>query len=190
RALHTPVGDLPSYLQGSLALIDTKECDALVKMPVTPPESNLLDRQIDASIDGNGALVAAIREKANGQWAAGYRGELQSESRPQYVKHIEGWVTAGATAAKVSKVEPRDDLAAGRFDPDVDFVAPRYGQLMQDRLLVFRPAIVSRRETLSLTEAKRKHPVVLHSISYSETARIKLPVGFAVDEMPDPVKLD
>jgi transglutaminase-like putative cysteine protease len=189
-AEETPVGDLPSYLQGSLALIDSKEIDALVKMPVTPPESNLLDRQIEASIDGNGSLVATIREKANGQWAAGYRSEMQRESRPEYVKRIEGWVTAGATAARVTKVEPRDDRTAGRFDLDVEFTATGYGQLMQERLLVFKPAIVSRRETLYLTDAKRKHPVVLTSNSYSETVRVKLPSGFAVDEMPDPVKLD
>ncbi len=186
----TPVGDLPSYLQGSLALIDSKEIDALVKMPVTPPESNLLDRQIEASIDGNGSLVATIREKANGQWAAGYRSEMQRESRPEYVKRIEGWVNAGATAARVTKVEPRDDRTEGRFDLDVEFTATGYGQLMQERLLVFKPAIVSRRETLYLTDAKRKHPVVLTSNSYSETVRVKLPSGFAVDEMPDPVKLD
>jgi transglutaminase-like putative cysteine protease len=186
----TPVGDLPSYLQGSLALIDSKEIDALVKMPVTPPESNLLDRQIEASIDGNGSLVATIREKANGQWAAGYRSEMQRESRPEYVKRIEGWVNDGATAARVTKVEPRDDRTEGRFDLDVEFTATGYGQLMQERLLVFKPAIVSRRETLYLTDAKRKHPVVLTSNSYSETVRVKLPSGFAVDEMPDPVKLD
>jgi hypothetical protein len=189
-AEETPVGDLPSYLQGSLALIDTKECDTLVKMPVTPPESNLLDRQIEASIDGNGTLVATIREKANGQWAAGYRRELQNESRPQYVKRIEGWVTAGATAARVTRVEPRDNIAAGHFDLDIDFTAPAYGQLMQGRLLIFRPAIVGRRDSLYLTEAKRKHPVVLTSNAYSETVRVKLPAGFAVDEMPDAVKLD
>jgi transglutaminase-like putative cysteine protease len=189
-AEETPVGDLPSYLQGSLALIDSKEIDALVKMPVTPPESNLLDRQIEASIDGNGSLVATIREKANGQWAAGYRSEMQRESRPEYVKRIERWVNAGATAARVTKVEPRDDRAAGRFDLDVEFSAAGYGQLMQERLLVFKPAIVSRRETLYLTDLKRKHPVVLTSNSYSETVRVKLPLGFAVDEMPDAVKLD
>jgi len=186
----TPVGDLPSYLQGSLALIDSKEIDALVKMPVTPPESNLLDRQIEASIDGNGSLVATIREKANGQWAAGYRSEMQRESRPEYVKRIEGWVNAGATAARVTKVEPRDDRTEGRFDLDVEFNATGYGQLMQERLLVFKPAIVSRRETLYLTDAKRKQPVVLTSNSYSEMVRVKLPSGFMVDEMPDPVKLD
>jgi hypothetical protein len=185
----TPVGDLPFYLQGSLALIDSKDCDALVKMPLTPPESNRLDRQIEANLDAEGSLTASIREKAKGQWAAGYRSEFHSESRPDYVKQIEGWVTSGASAANVSKVDPRDDSVAGAFDLDIDFTAPAYAQLMQNRLLVFKPAIVSRREALSLTAAKRTHPVVLRSTAYSETVRVKLPAGFDVDEMPDAVKL-
>jgi hypothetical protein len=185
----TAVGDLPSYLQGSLALIDAKEIDSLVKMPTTTAEANLLDRQVEATLDQGGALTATIREQANGQWGAGYRGELRGHSRPDYVKQIEGWVTAGATAAKVNKVEPRDN-AAGEFDLDIDFVAPRYGQLMQNRLLIFKPAIVSRREALALTDAKRKHPVVLSSQAFSETLHVKLPSGFAVDELPDAVNLD
>lgn len=189
-AEETSVGDLPSYLQGSWALIDSKESDALVKMPVTSPESNLLDRQIDASLDGTGALLANIREKANGQRAASYRREFRSESRADYVKRIEAWVSAGSNAAKINKVEPRDDGVTGRFDLDVDFTAPGYGQLMMGRLLVFKPAIVSRRESLLLTAAKRKHPVVLTSNAYSEMVRVKIPSGFVVDELPDAVKLE
>jgi transglutaminase-like putative cysteine protease len=189
-AEETPVGDLPSYLQGGLALIDAKESDSLVKMPVTPPEANLLDRQIDATIDERGLLKATIRERANGQLGASYRSELRGHSRPAYIKRIESWVTAGATAAQVSKVEPHDDAAAGRFDLDIDFVAPQYGQLMRDRLLIFKPAMVSRREALPFSETTRKHPVVLSSHAFSETVRVKLPAGFDVDEMPDPLKLE
>ena len=92
--------------------------------------------------------------------------------------------------SQVNNVEPRDDTAAGRFNLDIDFTAPAYAQSMQNRLLVFKPAIVSRRETLSLTPARRKHPVVLSANAYSETVRVKLPGGFEVDEMPDAVKLD
>ena len=61
---------------------------------------------------------------------------------------------------------------------------------MQGRLLVFKPAVVSRREGLSLTAAERKHPVVLRANAYSETVSVQLPSGFAVDELPDPVKLE
>jgi hypothetical protein len=57
-------------------------------------------------------------------------------------------------------------------------------------LLVFKPAIVSRRENLALTAAQRKHPVVLRANAYSETVKVQLPAGFAVDEVPDAVKLE
>jgi hypothetical protein len=186
----TPVGDLPDHEQGSLALVVAGDAGALMRMPVMPPEANSMERRIDASIGPDGELTAKIHESAVGTRAANYRREFRHESRPSYLKLIERWVTAGATAAKVTKVEPRDDPDGCRFYLDVDFNATGYGQLMQARLLVFKPAIVSRRETLYLTDAKRQHPVVLTSNAYSETVRVKLPVGFAVDEMPDAVKLD
>lgn len=186
----TPVGDLPEQEQGSLALIVAGDAGSLMRMPVTPAETNLLDRQVEASLNVDGSLTAAIHENATGRWAVVYRSEFRHLSRPDYQKAIEAWITSGATAAKVSKVEPRDDSAAGRFNLDIDFTAPAYAQSMQNRLLVFKPAIVSRRESLSLTDAKRKHPVVLTANSYAETVRVKLPGGFDVDEMPDTVKLD
>lgn len=186
----TLIGDLPDHEQGSWALIVAGESGSLLRMPITPVESNVLERRIEANLSPDGSLAATIQEKANGRWASGYRGEFRRSSRADYQKVIEGWISAGATAAKVNKVEPRDDTSAGQFNLDIDFVAPSYGQLMQDRLLVFKPAIVGRRESLALTEAKRKHPVVLRSNAYSETLRLKLPTGFDVDELPDPVKMD
>jgi hypothetical protein len=61
---------------------------------------------------------------------------------------------------------------------------------MQDRLLVFKPAVVSRRVAVTLTAPRRKYPIVLQSNAYSETVRVKLPVGFDVDEMPDALKIE
>src|ERR1051326_7520307 len=187
---NTPVGDLPQHEQGSWALIVAGESGSLIRMPVTPVESNFLERTIEGSLAADGSLAATIQEKANGQWASNYRGEFRHLSKPDYQKVIERWIAAGATEAKISRVEPHDDTVAGGFDLDVEFQAPRYGQLMQDRLLVFKPAIVSRKETLALTDATRKNPVVLTANAYSETLRLKLPTGFNVDELPDPLKLD
>jgi hypothetical protein len=186
----TPVGDLPDQEQGSLALIVAGDAGSLVRMPVTPASTNVLDRLVQASLAADGSLTASIQEKTTGSWAVGYRGEFRHLSRRDYQQTIEGWISSGASAAKVSRVDPRDYSNAGRFDLDIDFTAPAYAQLMQNRLLVFKPAIVSRRESLSLTEAKRKNPIVLRSTSYSESVSVKLPEGFVVDEMPDPVKLD
>lgn len=189
-AEETPVGDLPFYLQGSFALLDTNDAEALVKMPVTPPEMNEVERNANLELDSDGSLTGAVEDRARGQVAASYRAEFRELSRPEYNSLIEHWVSSTAPGSKVSKVEPVDNAADGKFSLNVAFATPNYGQLMQGRLLVFKPAVVSRRETLELTNARRETPVVLRSGSYSETVRVKLPAGFEVDELPDAVSLD
>jgi hypothetical protein len=187
---NTPLGDLPDYLQGSFALVAAGDNGALVRMPTTSPEANLLDRQSEVVLAADGSITATVRERFKGQTAAVARREFRSLSRPQYVDMIEKWVTRSSNGAKVTKVNPVDSSNEGLFGLDVEFTAGSYGQVMQDRLLVFRPAIIERRITLSLTRAKRLHPIVLHAHAYSETVRVKLPAGFVVDELPDQTKLD
>jgi hypothetical protein len=187
---NTPVGDLPSHEQGSFALIAAGGDGTLVRMPTTPPESNKLDRQAEVNLAADGSINATVKERSVGQSAVGERGMFRRLSRPEYTRVIENWITHGASGAKISRVDPSDNSADGRFNLDVEFTAGAYAQLMQDRLLVFKPAIVSRLDWLPLTAASRKHPVVLNSNAYTETVRVKLPEGFDVDEMPDPVKFE
>jgi hypothetical protein len=187
---NTPLGDLPEDEQGSFALIAARELGSLVRMPESPPESNSVDRQIEATLSAAGDLNAIVRERATGQRAVDYRREFRNLSRGNYVKRIESRISRGATAAQVSKVEPTDRSSEGRFDLDLEFSAFAYGQLMQERLLVFKPALLARLESLFLTEGVRRHPIVLDAYVFAETVRVKLPPGFVVDELPDPIKVD
>jgi hypothetical protein len=187
---NTKVGDLPDHEQGSLALLVAGEQGQLLRMPTLPPEASAFDRHAEVVMTPEGAITAKVREQSNGQAAADSRRLFRDLSAAQYLKVIEGWISTGATGAKVSRVEPKDNTDGGRFDLDVDFTASSYAQLMQNRLLVFKPVIVSRQDSLYLTEPTRKHPIMLDSLNFSETVRVKLPAGFEVDELPDPLKLD
>jgi len=186
----TPVGDLPDHEQGSYALIVAGDAGELMKMPVTPPEANRLERAVEAELSADGTLTAKVSERSFGQAAVEERRLFKRAERPQYVKHLERWITQTAPSANVLKSEPNDDARGGKFALDVEFKSPNYAQLMRGKLMVFKPAVVSRRSSVFLTEAKRKHPVVLDSEAYDETVRIKLPEGFDVDEMPDAVDVN
>lgn len=186
----TPIGDLPDYEQGSFALIAAGADGALMRMPTTPPEANQLERQVEVVLAADGSLAGTIQERSAGQSAVSERRYFSHLSRPDYTKMIEGWITAGASGARVTRIEPVDQSADGRFSLNVDFSASSYAQLMQNRLLVFKPAIVNRSDALSLTQPVRKHPIVLDASAFSETVQIKLPEGFDVDELPDALKLD
>jgi len=187
---NTPVGDLPDHEQNSYALIAAGGDGALVRMPVTPPESNQLEREAEINLAADGSITANVKQRSIGQSAVDERRMFRGLARPDYARAVENWITHGATGAKVVKVEPTDNHADGRFALDIDFTAANYGQLMQERLLVFKPAILSRRESVFLTNPSRKHAVVLESQAYTESVNVKLPAGFDVDELPDPVKLD
>ncbi|MGI9105375.1 MAG: DUF3857 domain-containing protein [Pyrinomonadaceae bacterium] len=186
----TPVGDLPDHEQNSFALVAAGAQGALLRMPVTPPEANQLEREAEVQLAADGSITAHVKERSVGQQAVHERRGFRKLSRPDYAKMIEGWLTRGATGAKIVKLEPADNHTDGRFALDVNFTATSYGQLMQNRLLVFRPAILSRSESMYLTNVLRKHAVVLESHAYTESVKIVLPAGFDVDELPDPVKLD
>ncbi len=186
----TPVGDLPDDEQGSFALVAAGDGGALLRMPVTSPEENMVSREVEAGLAADGSLTATLRERREGQSAARMRGMFKGLAPSDYTRVIERWVSGGATGAKFSKIEPADAHAEGRFALDVEFTAAAYAQSMQNRLLVFNPSVLARGSSVYLQGATRKYPVVLESNAFTETVRFKLPAGFDVDEVPDPVKID
>jgi hypothetical protein len=187
---YTPLGDLPEDEQGSWALIDHPETDALIQMPVMPAETNRLDRKIEVALRPDGSIAGTVTENTIGQTAAGERSRLRELSAPEYNRMIEGWISRGASGARTTKVSPSDDISAGKFSLNVEFTAPAYAQIMQEKLMVFRPAIIGRLERMRFSEGKRFNPYMIDSTAYTENVKIKLPEGFAVDEIPDAVKLE
>lgn len=185
----TPLGDLPAEEQGSWALLVAKEAGGLVRAPVIPTERNRMDRTIDAEVDSTGAIRGAIHERSRGREATAERRLYHESAQAAYRQAVEGWVTRGVSNATVSTILPRDDETGDGFGLDVDFAAAGYAQVMDRRLMVFRPAIVGRNEWLMFSAASRKYPIALEGWNYGETAATKLPAGFAVEELPKPVSL-
>jgi hypothetical protein len=187
---YTPVGDFPDHEQGSWALIIAGNDGKLMRMPVTPPEMNKLDRQAEVVLNADGSITATVRERSIGQAASNERGMFRELPRNEYNQMIERWVGRGVRGAQISKIEPSDNNAENKFALDIAFTSLFYGQLQGGRLLIFKPALVSRLESLSLTDSKRTHPVLLESVAFTETVKVKLPSGFDVDETPDAAKLE
>ena len=188
---YSPVGDLPDHLQGSLALLMAGDAGGLVRMPVTPPDANRLDRTTEAKLGLDGSITGRISERSTGSRAVDARARFESESRTDYDARINRWIGAGVPGARIVKITPNDDRVANRFGLDIEFASDRYAQMMGGRLYVFKPVLVSRLQRIELrTDELRTQPVVLESQALAETATFELPPGMVVDEMPDPVKID
>lgn len=185
----TAVGDLPDHEQNSLALLVAGDAGALLKMPVTSPEANLLARVSDLTLTPEGAISGNITEESLGQAATRARAELKYLSKGDYQKMIEKLFTKDIPQAQVTKIEPTDNTAERTFKVSIDFNAPHFGQFMQNRLLVFKPLVATRQQVIAFNQPNRKQPIVFKTKAYKETVRVRLPEKFTVDELPDPVKL-
>lgn len=180
---YTPLGDLDYNQQGSLVFVLAGEKGELVRLPFTTPMANHLDRTITAQILATGAMGGRIVEHYTGQAAARSRA-IHRLPRVKFDEVIREWINDSVRAAKIVKVEAVDEQQQGKFDMTVEFAAPGYGQSMRGKLLIFKPAIVSRRDFVPLTKPERTHPVVLEPRSYNELSDIYIPQGFQVDELP------
>ncbi|MCB1018544.1 MAG: DUF3857 domain-containing protein [Acidobacteria bacterium] len=185
---YTPFGWMPEDEQDAWALLVAPQGGGLLRTPYTAPAQNLLERTVEASLTEDGALRASLREECSGDSATRNRAYHKELSTPDYRKLIERWVSRGAPAAAVSKLDVSDDGSG--FELDVDFEAPSYAQSMGGRLLVFKPALVERRDSHRLVDEERKYPVVLGANSYRETVKVALPAGFRVDEKPQDLDVD
>lgn len=186
---YTPLDDLPMDEQGSWALIDHRDTTELTRMPVMPASTNRVERTIQATLSPFGEVSGNVFERSLGQSARFERSRRKRVSEADYKIIIDRWISRGAAGATTTKIEASDDHQDGKFDLRVDFAAPRYGQLMQGQLMVFKPAIIGRLDRLSFKDGKRHSPYMIEATSYSERAEISLPVGFKVDEMPESSKV-
>lgn len=185
----TPVGALPDHLQGGLALLVHREAGGLIEVPAAAPESNALERHIEASLQADTSLTARIREVSKGQSAVDEIRLLHDHSQDGYERIIERWVSRGIPGAEVLQVETAEG-EGGHFALKVNLQAAGYGQSVQGRLIIFKPVLVSRRNFVPLTDSQRCHPVALAAQAYREEARFKLPLSFAVDEQPEPLEIE
>jgi len=182
---YTQVGDLPDHEQGSYALVTAGADGDLMKMPIIPAADNRLERQAEVTLSPDGSISGKISQQAFGQEAAYQRGKEHELSASEYKGSLEKWLSARVKGSTLTQSTPSDKKATSEFDLDLEFNAPRYAQLMQDHLMMFKPAMVGRLDQFTPIEGKRMTPLLLDASNYDETIKVKLPDGFTVDEVPD-----
>jgi transglutaminase-like putative cysteine protease len=187
---YTHLGDIAGHIQGGLALLIAGKNGGLFRLPASGPQDNRTERTINIELSANGSIQAGIHEKLYGDSASGARAEYYEQSQDDFKRMIQEWIADSVLRADISRMDFQPDSDAGAATFDVQFSAPRYGQLIQDNKLLFNTNIVSRRDSIALTEPSRKLPIVIEPVSLDESVYLKIPSGFSVRELPVPVTLE
>jgi hypothetical protein len=186
----TPVGGLPREEQGSYALVEAGADGDLVKMPQLPAAANRIERAVEVEWNASGQLVGHMVTKYSGQSGSQMRYNTRQGSTDELKRNLERSFSRRLGSVTLDKITPTDHVRENSFELAVDFSVLQFGQLMQGRMLLFKPGTLVPDPDYLFPSKERKLPVKLSSRSRKDVVTVKVPAGFAVDEMPDPAQVE
>ena len=186
----TPVGNLPSYLQGSYGTLAAGPSSQVIAVPVLAPEANPNSRNGTFTLAPDGTLTGSVITVRSGSGGAELRNVLKESDEKQRRESLETAVARdvpGAVLNSFQYVQPPD------LDKPIEIhytlTAAQYSHQAGPLLLV-RPRVVGS-HALLFDDKSRIYPIDLTATGrWRDSFDITLPPGYVVDETPDPVAID
>ena len=184
------VGDLPEYEQGSWGLLADGDRSQVIQLPTLDPGADQTQRTAKLELAADGTLkgdVTVLRSGAS-SWMA--RGRLVMDSEKQQREQTEralqrDFSTFTLGDQKIAHVRDLDQP----LELDYSVTAPMYGKFAGNLLLV-RPRVVGS-DSAALDDKPRHVPISFEGVgTWHDDFDVRIPDGYAVDEVPDPVSLD
>jgi hypothetical protein len=186
----TPFGQLEHNLQGGIGILMEGSDSQAIELPVLDPTLNTIHRSGSFQLDADGALKGTVVEKRFGDLSEIRRevytkGDAKQQS--EYLNQILGhdFTVFTATDVKVENVEALNSDLTTSYSLNVDHYAKAMGPL-----LMVRPRVLG---SLGYALDHKKRTVAINldeTMQADDDYTIELPAGYAVDEVPDPVKID
>lgn len=186
----TPFGQLEHELQGSYGILVEGAESQLIQLPVLDPALNTIRRTASFRLDADGVLKGTVTEKRFGD-VSEYRREVYAKDdikkQTDYLDRMLGrdFTAFSATDVKVENVDALNKDFTLTYSLSADRYAKTMGPLLMVRLRVLGDLDID-------TDRKpRTVPINLdETMQATDEYSIEIPDGYAVDELPDPVKLD
>jgi Domain of Unknown Function with PDB structure (DUF3857)/Transglutaminase-like superfamily len=186
----TPFGQLEHELQGSYGLLVEGSDSQIVALPVLAPELNAIHRTATLQLQADGSLKGTVTEKRFGDVSHDRRMLYTMGTAKEQSEYFDHELKQDFTMFNVSdvKVENVNDLNKDLIT-SYSLNADRYARSMGSLLMV-RPRVIGD-EAPWIDRKPRLVPIDLRETMLDkDDYDITLPAGYAVDEIPDPVKID
>ncbi len=186
----TAFGQLEHNLQGGYGVLMEGKDSQIVQLPVLSPELNTVKRTASFQLAADGSLKGSITEKRFGDLSEGIRELYTSGDEKEQKKVLDRRLSGDFTSFTVSDLKVENVTALNKdLTTTFNIAAERYGRNM-GALLMVRPRVLGS-EGLPVDRKLRKVPIDMRETMVAkDDFTIELPAGYALDEMPEPVKLD
>jgi len=189
----TPFGQIRGDLQANYGLLVTPDGSELLALPMQPSSMNSIQRTAKLTLDPAGRLQGEVEEIRLGDRASSERWRLRTVTNDKdRIKSIESLLAGSLSNFRITKASITNlQSPALPFGFRYTFEADNYAKTAGDLLLV-RPRVLGiKAQSTMETKEPRQFPVEftgpVHDVDIFE---ITLPPGYAVDDLPAPVKAD
>jgi hypothetical protein len=186
----TPFGQLEHELQGGYGVLMEGADTQAIQLPVLDPELNTIHRTASFRLGADGVLKGTVTEKRFGDLSE-YRRDMyamgDAKQQTEFLDRMLGrdFTAFSATDVKVENV----DALNKDFTLTYSLAAERYAKTMGPLLMV-RPRVLGDLD-IDTDHKPRAVPIDLdETMQAIDEYSIELPDGYAVDEVPDPIKVD
>jgi hypothetical protein len=186
----SPLGVLGRTRLSDQGMLLAGEHGGLVELPPARADGDRLVRTVHATVDPLGNVRGRVDLLYLGAASSAARAELASVKPDEYRRKVESRLGQTLPTLRDVQVRTEDRFHDGAFTLHVDFLSLGYGKLMRDELLVFKPALLNRRDLKRFTKKTREAPIVLRAQAEEEVAEFALPADCRVDELVAPLELE
>lgn len=187
---YTPFGTLEWNLQGSYGILVDGEDSQLIALPRLTPDLNTILRTARFTLRDDGSLTGDVTERQSGDIASNWRELYQMGSEKEQREMVQRVLgrDLGSFVLGSDHVENTTALTKD-FVQQYAVTVPLYARPSGSLLLV-RPRVLGS-DSMLLDRKEREYPIELGAIkTVKDEFDLQLPPGYAVDELPDPVKVD
>jgi len=186
----TPVGNLPSYEQGSYGTLAAGPSSQIVALPVLSPDANGTERKGSFDLSPDGTLSGSVDTSHSGPEGADLRMFLKYSDEKERKEYWEGRIARDVPGVVLNSFQFVQPAA---LDKPLEFhyklTAGQYAHPAGSLLLV-RPRVVGS-DASPFDDKPRTVPIDLNATGrWHDSFDITLPAGYVVDETPDPVDVD
>lgn len=186
----TPVGNLPSELQGSYGILAAGASSQVIALPVLDPGANGTVRKGVFALSADGTLTGSVDSFSIGPKGANLREFLKytdDKQRREYWEKSLAEMLPGITLDAFQFIQPSD------LDKPIEFhykVTVRQYSHQAGPLLLVHPRVVGS-FAHPFDDKLRIYPIDLNATGrWRDSFDIAIPAGYVVDEIPDSVNLD
>jgi hypothetical protein len=187
---HTPVGNLPSYEQGSYGTLAAGAASQVIALPILPPDANTTVRTGTFTLQSTGELSGTVNTVRSGPDGAELRTMLKFSDEKERRESLETDLAhdvPGVSLDSFQYVQPPD--LGKPLELHYKLTAAQYAH-QAGPLLLIRPRVVGS-HVVAFDDKPRTIPIDLSATGHwHDSFDITLPAGYAVDETPDPVDVD